>query len=59
MDYRQIFGLVASAGLIVAGLILRFSKQDDQKFGNYQKRWYVLVVIGTLLLLLKLYNIYK
>jgi len=50
MDFFSLlWGYVGSAGLIIAGILAKYSKNEELR-----KRWLILVALGILLLFFKL-----
>lgn len=41
--------------LIVTGIIIRFSKNNEQ-FGSFKAKWYIFILLGVALLLMRMYN---
>ena len=52
MNFQEFNSYLAPIGLIIAGLIIKFS-ENTEVFGSYKKRWYIFLILGSLLLLLK------
>ncbi len=54
MEFSVINSFLAPIGLIIAGILIRFSKREE--LASFRKRWYIFVILGVLLLVLRLYN---
>jgi|GEM_PF-5629088 len=50
MSFQEFNSFLAPIGLIIAGIILKFSN-NIELFGSLKKRWYVFLALGLLLLL--------
>jgi hypothetical protein len=55
MNFQEINSYIAPVGLIVAGLVVRLSK-NKETFGVFKNYWYLLIIIGLLLLTFRLYS---
>ncbi len=53
MDYQEINNYLAPIGLIVMGIIIKFSK-NKEVFGVFKNFWLFFVLLGVFLLLFKL-----
>jgi hypothetical protein len=56
MDFQQINSFIAPIGLIIAGIIMRLSK-NNETFGFIKKYWLWFIILGTFLLLFRYINI--
>jgi hypothetical protein len=55
MDFQQINSFIAPVGLIIAGVIMRLSK-NNETFGFLKKYWLWFIILGAFLLLFRLYK---
>lgn len=58
MSFQDITRFLVPIGLIVAGFIIKLSKNKEM-FGSFKKYWFLLVIIGVLLFLLRLFKYLK
>ena len=58
MSFQDITRILVPIGLIVAGFIIKLSKNKEM-FGSFKKYWFLLVIIGVLLFLLRLFKYLK
>lgn len=56
MNFQEFNSYLAPVGLILAGIIIKFSN-NNELFGSLKKRWYVFFILGLLLLILKIVKI--
>ncbi len=54
MDLHQIKSFIAPIGLILVGVMMKLSK-NQEVFGAFKKYWFLFVIGGVLLLLAKLF----
>ncbi|WP_291106397.1 hypothetical protein [Flavobacterium sp. UBA6195] len=55
MAFQEINNYLAPTGLIIIGLIIKFSK-NKEFFGAFKNFWLFFVIIGVTLLFLKLFK---
>ncbi len=55
MAFQEINNYLAPIGLIIIGLVIKFSK-NKEIFGVFKNFWFFLVILGVLLLFLKLFK---
>lgn len=55
MDFQVIISFLAPLGLIVAGIIMKISN-NNEKFGSVKKYWLVFILLGFFSLLFKIYK---
>lgn len=55
MDFQLINSFLAPIGLIVAGVIIKISK-NNETFGVFKKYWLGFILLGMLLLIFRLYK---
>lgn len=55
MDFQVIISFLAPLGLIVAGIIMKISN-NNEKFGSVKKYWLVFILLGFFSLLFKVYK---
>lgn len=53
MNFQEINNYIAPVGLIVAGIVIRISK-NKETFGVFKNYWYLFIIGGFLLLLFKI-----
>lgn len=58
MSFQDITRFLVPIGLIVAGFIIKLSKNKEM-FGSFKKYWFLLVIIGVLLFILRLFKYLK
>lgn len=56
MDLNILISLLAPFGIIIAGIIIKVSK-DKEKFGVFVNYWSLFIIGGGILLLIKLINL--
>lgn len=56
MSFQEIYRLMVPILLIIAGIVIKISKNKEM-VGSFKKYWYLLIIIGTILFLLRLLNI--
>lgn len=54
MDFYQIRNFLTPIGLILAGVIMKLSK-NKETFGVFKKYWFLFIIGGVLLFLSKLF----
>lgn len=54
MSFREIIGFLVPVCLIVAGILIKLS--DNEELNSFKKRWLVFVGLGVLLFLFRLYS---
>jgi hypothetical protein len=55
MSFQDITRFIIPIGLIVTGILIKCSKNKEM-FGTFKKYWFILVLIGILLFLLRLFK---
>jgi hypothetical protein len=55
MNFQEFNSFLAPIGLIIAGIIIKVSN-NTELFGSFKKRWYILIILGLVLLLLKIFT---
>ncbi len=55
MNFQDINTFLAPIGLIVAGIVIKLSK-NKEIFGHFKKYWFLLVIIGVILFFIRLFK---
>lgn len=55
MDFQLINSFLAPIGLIVAGVIIKISKNNETFGVFFKKYWFGFILLGMLLLIFRLY----
>ncbi|WP_374173028.1 hypothetical protein [Flavobacterium tructae] len=56
MNFNTLISLIAPSGIIVAGVLIKLSR-DKEKFGVFAKYWYLFILVGGMLLMLRIVNL--
>lgn len=54
MSFQEINSFIAPIGLIIAGVVIKLSKNNEM-FGKFKKYWLFFVVGGVILLLTRIF----
>ncbi|MEA9414171.1 hypothetical protein [Flavobacterium sp. PL02] len=54
MSFQEINSFIAPMGLIIAGVAMKLSKNNEM-FGKFKKYWLFFVIGGVILLLTRIY----
>ena len=53
MDFNTVISLIAPIGMIVAGILIKLSREKE-KFGVFANYWYLFILGGGILLILRI-----
>jgi len=57
MTFSQILSIIAPLGILITGILIKFSKREDLQ--SFKRRWLLFVVIGGLLLTYRIYKLWN
>lgn len=58
MSFQEINSFIAPLGLIIAGVIVKLS-ENNEAYGKFKKYWLFFVIGGVILFLFRLYKLLK